>query len=162
MSFQRSVDGLLRVYRGLGLLTNTSAVDPSRERLNLGKATHGSMKTSRPLGFRGELPPSVEMEEALGRFVQVWERRLDEHSRGRVQTASGDRRSTARKAEDDAILREAGRDATEVAYLYGRTTEGVRKMRGRRGFDPDTGERIVKDNLTAPPPRRDEPTEGIA
>lgn len=111
---------------------------------------------SSDLHFRGDLPLPVEMERSFQRYVRYWTQRLKAEAEGRP--------SDARRATTRAILAEVGVDPTTVAFVYGSTTEAVRKLRGRNGRDPDTGqhkramqsERIdgkpsSRSPLTAPP-----------
>ena len=145
MTISESVEELVRIYRGTLLLPTASAIDYSRDVVSQGKGGHG-----KPPSFGADPPLSVQMEQALARFVRVWQRRLDEARAGANGRSSHDRTSTAKREEDKAILASIGEDPTALAFLYGRTTEGVRKLRRRHGLDPDTGERVKRDTLTAP------------
>jgi hypothetical protein len=144
---------LLRVYLDAQRLSNGSTVSlsdfaPGRH----GKGGHGKHgATTADLHFGRDLPLCVELERNLARFTKVYADKVDAERRGRREsTAGGDRRSKAKKAENRAILAAVGLDSTALAYMYGRTTEGVRKLRRCHGLDPATGEPVTRDTLTAP------------
>lgn len=147
------LERLIRAYRGSLLLSNVGAVDPeaAADRVSTGRGGHGSHKARTAPTFGAELPLSVELEHLIERLATVAERRLEDAKRGATGRPAQDKVGRAKRAEDAAILREQGRGATEVAYLYGRTTEGIRKLRQRSGLDPETGERLDRPRpLTAP------------
>lgn len=150
--FGTEVEELIRVYRASLLLPNPGAVDYGRDVVSQGKGGHGTHgERGRIATFGQDVPFCVAMETALARFVEVWEARLRREVSGVPGHApKGDKVGSAKRAEDRAVLACVGQDPTEVAYLYGRTTEGVRKLRQRNGLDADTGERARRDVLTAP------------
>lgn len=130
MSFGDSIREAVGIYRELLLQAEGRAVDTSAVRVS------GNKPGTIPPAW-ADTPAAVEMERQLGRFVTVWRNRLQAEQ----APSAGDRRSAAKRSTDAAILAAVGADPTELAYLHGRTTEGVRKLRLRRGLDPDTGER---------------------
>ncbi|HEX3241129.1 MAG TPA: hypothetical protein VHR18_13465 [Solirubrobacterales bacterium] len=95
---------------------------------SLAERVSSSKPGSSHLSFYADLPLSVEMEQSLLRWVQAWEQKVEGQT------------SDARRAQTEAILGERG-DPTAVAFVFGSTTEAVRKLRGRNGRDPDTGQR---------------------
>lgn len=146
MTFRESVERLLYLRRKSLLMADGAVQDTSRDVLHRG----GMHKGSSPPRSNGAM--TLDLEESFQRFVEVMARRVEAaqaEMRGNP-AVHGDTKSKARKAETDAILGEEGKDPTEVAYLYRRTTEGIRKLRVRYGKDPDTGySRDVKP-LSAP------------
>jgi len=98
----------------------------------------GSKAGSDDLYFRGGLPTSVEMERFYRRAADYWARRVE--GRDAPSTFRKDSRSEGKRDQTRAILAEVGMDATAVAFIYGSTTEAVKKLRGRNGRDPDTGQ----------------------
>lgn len=153
VTFAESIERLIRTYRESILLADASAIDYSRDVINHGSGGHGKHGTTTTTpSFGADVPLSVEMERFLARAGTVFARRLEAERRGATATVpNGDTRSKAKRDETSAILAEVGRDATEVAYLYGRTTEAVRKLRLRHGMDADRGERVrVLRPVTAP------------
>jgi len=120
-----------------------------------GPKISGSKSGSADLQFHGgDLPLSVEMERSFQRYTSYWTERLKAETEGR----------STRHVTTRAILAEVGVDPTTVAFLYGSTTEAVRKLRGRHGRDPETGQPVGALNqeridgkpsrqrpLTAPP-----------
>lgn len=151
-TFAGAIEELIRTYRGTLLLANAPAVDHTRVRVSRGSGGHGKHGTTTLAPTHGaDVPLSVEMEDALARFALVYSRRLDVEQKGAEgHVPHGDSRSAARRDETRAILAQVGSDPTEVAYLYGRTTEAIRKLRLRNGLDADTGERVRRQVLTAP------------
>gem|GEM_PF-6790239 len=128
---------------------------------SLSERVSGSKAGSIGLGFGADVPVSVRMEQSLLRWVGVWEREVEGQN---PALRSQDKVSSTRKAKTQAILGEVGMDPTAVAFIYGTTTEAVKKQRGRNGLDPDTGLRkgarrgervdgklMVQPPLTAPP-----------
>lgn len=103
---------------------------------SLSERVTGSKPGSSHLTFADDLPVTDEMQRSLQRWVDVWKRRVQEQS---PALPSQDKTSSARKAQTRAILGERGMDPTAVAFIYGVSTEAVKKLRGRNGFDPDTG-----------------------
>jgi hypothetical protein len=153
-TFVYNVNRLARAYKGGQMLSDVAAVDYGRVRANNGKGGHGKHgTTTRALGFGPDEPFIVEMEGALARFATVWERRLEAARTGAVpRAAKGDRRSGVHQAEKAGILGSRGMSATEVAYIYGWTEDGVRRARKMAAQDPATGEPVKRDRpLTAPP-----------
>ena len=148
MTSADSLRAIVATLRGAQLLAQAGAVDYGRDRVSQGEGGHGTHgERGRALNFGDDVPLSVEMERALARFATVWTRRLEAAQSGAPAfTVKGSRHNPAKRHEDAAILDHVG-DPTEAAYLYGRTTEGVRKMRLRRGHDPETGLRIRRDTL---------------
>lgn len=145
MQFTDNVKRFLQLHRQALLMSSAPAAAMDKEQLHPSSTKAGSKP---PTDFR---PLSGEMEESFARFVEVWGRRVEDERYGVVPTVNKhDKKSRARKAENSAILREEGRDSTEVAYLYGRTTQGVEKIRARAGLDPKTGLRLAPKPLTAP------------
>jgi hypothetical protein len=94
----------------------------------------GSKPGSSHLSF-DELPLSEAIERSLDRWLQAWRAQAEQ---GRT-IAKGDRTSAASKARTRAILGERGMDPVSVAFIYGTTERAVQQMRGRNGFDPETG-----------------------
>jgi hypothetical protein len=145
-----ALKSIVATYRGSLLLAQPSGIDyeAAADRVSKGSGGHGTHgERGRALDFGDDLPLSVEMERALVRFATVWGRRLEAAQSGAPAfTVKGSRHNPAKRQEDAAILAHVG-DPTEAAYLYGRTTEGVRKLRLRRGHDPETGLRIRRDTL---------------
>jgi hypothetical protein len=105
---------------------------------SLAERVSGSKPGSVDLRFGADLPVSVEMERSLLRWIEVWRRKVEGQN---PALPSQDKTSSARKAQAQAILGERGMDPTAVAFIYGTTTEAVKKQRGRNGLDPDTGQR---------------------
>ena len=98
-----------------------------------GSKVSGSKAGSAELYFRsGDLPLAVELERSFHRYLTYWTERVKAEAEGN--------RSDVRSAQTRAILGEVGMDATTVAFIYGSTTEAVKKLRGRNGRDPDTGQ----------------------
>jgi hypothetical protein len=122
---------LAAVYRRATLTSGASAA-PLSERVS------GSKPGSSLLGF-DETPLPARFEDALERFLVVWELEVD--GLGAETVRDQDKTSAARKAKTRAVLAEVGMDPTAVAFVYGMTTEGVRKLRGRHDRDPETGVR---------------------
>ena len=97
----------------------------------------GSKPGSSHLSFDDDLPLAVEMERFYRRAVDYWTRRIE--GRDAPSTFRKDSRSEGKRDQTRAILAERGVDPTAVAFIHGSTTEAVRKLRGRHGFDPATG-----------------------
>jgi hypothetical protein len=125
---------LAKLYRDATLTSGASAASLSER-----------VKESKPgaslLGF-DEDPLPVRLEDALERFLVVWEEEVAGTGAERVRDQ--DKTSAARKAKTRAVLADVGMDPTAVAFVHGMTTEGVRKLRGRHGRDPDTGVRLTE------------------
>lgn len=139
---------LNRVLGQLLLLADAGAIDQTRVRVNRGSGGHGTHK-GRGMAPEGafatleERSPVVQWSARFDRMLAIAERELTEAQSGRAA-------SPARKrAEDRTILKDyVGVDPTAVAYIFGRTTAAVRKLRSRNGRAPDTGERASRDVLT--------------
>lgn len=151
-------DVLLRLL----VLPEGRAVDPTMNgygtTISTGKGGHGTHKArgSAPSGaFDGleERAPVVKWAERISRILDAAERECEAYERGAQATGPAqDKVSDRKRGEDRSILADyVGEDPTTVAYIFRRTTEGVRKLRQRNGLDPDTGERITRDVLTAHP-----------
>lgn len=125
---------LAQVYRAATLSSGTSAA-------SLGERVSGSKPGSAHLSFDGDEPVTVRMEKSLARWLDVWEREVEGGVAGVV---SADRTSARRKAQTKAVLGEVGLDPTAVAFMYGMTTESVRRLRGRHARDPETGQRVTE------------------
>ncbi len=97
----------------------------------------GSKPGSSHLTFADDLPLSVELERFYRRAAEYWSRRVE--GQDLPSAFRKDSRSPAKKEQTRAILAERGVDPTAVAFIHGSSTEAVRKLRGRNGFDPDTG-----------------------
>jgi len=123
------------------MLQQGGVIDPSR---GYGPTPRGQQRPTPPPGTFApwsEQPLAAQYAERFRRLLLALERDLDAIERG---SQPGDRK----REEDRAVLQEKG-DPTFVAFIYGRTTEAVRKLRQRRGLDPDTGERMKRDLLTS-------------
>ncbi len=105
---------------------------------SLGERVSGSKPGSSHLTLGTDLPVSDRLVRSFARWLDVWEREVQGQRPG---VPSGDKVSAARKAQSKAILGEVGMDPTAVAFIYGTSTEAVRKLRGRHDRDPDTGQR---------------------
>lgn len=146
-----AIEELVRVYQASLLLSVPSGIDYGKDSISHGEGGHGSHKP-RSTPSHGQDPPiSVWLEEQVVRLSTVARRRLELETGATGRTAY-DTRGKARKAEDAAILGEVGRDATEVAYLYGRTERAVMELRKRGGKNPQTGDPLTREErpLTAP------------
>lgn len=131
MSLGRDLDELLA---RMALLPEPPAMDYAAPVVTTSKA--GS---SAPPNFH---PLAVEWSERVKRLLVAAERDL---ARAQARPTSADRRSDAKREADSRIVARVneGRDPTYVAFLEGRTTEGVRKLRLRHGLDPDDGTRMA-------------------
>jgi hypothetical protein len=105
---------------------------------SLGERITRSKPSSSYLSFGRDRPLEVRMAESFARWLDVWDREVNG---GGQRVNEEDTRSAARKAQTKAILGEVGMDPTALAFIYGMTTDGVRKLRGRNGRDPETGQR---------------------
>jgi hypothetical protein len=154
-AFAKNVEALIRVYRAGLLLPNAQAVDTSRDVVSNGRGGHGKHGTTTTTPtFGADAPLPVELERSLGRFVEVWERRLEAHTSAVDGDLSrpGAKTGAVKRAEDDAILRAVGLEPIDLAFVYRRSTEAVRKLRLRNGLDPETGERVPAPRpITASP-----------
>lgn len=125
------------------------------ERISGSKPGSGSPRLAR------DLTVSEELERTIRNVAEVYRRKAEG---GTVSVSSTDKTSSARREQNKAVLSEVGMDPTAVAFIYGMTTESVRRLRGRHGRDPDTGEhvsragrgkidgkRLRETPLTAPP-----------
>lgn len=146
-----ALERIVRAYRGSTLLANAQGVDYSRDVVSQGDGGHGKHGTTTTEPSFGDDPPlPVRIVGLVERVADVVERDLDVERRGPgARPAGHDRRSRAKRDEDQGVLSQRG-DPTRVAYLFGRTTEGVRKLRKCHGLDPATGERVKRDTITAP------------
>lgn len=150
-TFGPAVEATILAYRRSLLFANAGAVDTERDVISQGKGGHGKHGATTVAPTHGaDLPLAVRIERLQSRVATIVERWLAEEEERATGRPCHDRRSSAKQAETRAILAAVGQDPTEVAYLYGRTTEAVRKLRQRSGLDPDTGERVRRDVLTAP------------
>jgi hypothetical protein len=137
------------------LLPDAGAIDPTKDNISVGRGGHGTHKErgiapSGTFAALEERPAVIQWAARFGRMLDVAERELEEARSGAVATsAKGARTGAVKDAEDRTILKDyVGMDPTTVAYIFGRTTEGIRKLRGRKGLDPATGERAQRDTLT--------------
>ncbi len=169
MTLGESINALLNIWRRAQLLSETKAVDPTRGGLHTGITQ--SRNASAP-SFGRDLPISVDLERTLARLAAVYRARLDEAERG-VVTASAQRAVILAEAQllsgalglpesrvgqprtgerfvRDGILEAEGIDPTTLGFLYGKTTRAIQDMRRRAGLDPDTGEKVKRNVLTAP------------
>lgn len=105
--------------------------------VSLGERVSGGKSGSAHLEFSKDLPVSVELERTIRRVADVYRQRVGGRQSGVI---SADKSSAQRKAQTRAILGEVGMDPTAVAFMYGMTTESVRRLRGKHGRDPDTGQ----------------------
>lgn len=152
MTFADCLKRALGTYRRALLDANAPAVDTSRDIVSNGRGGHGKHgQRSAHLAFAQDLPVAVEMERSFARWCDVWEARLD--GADPAQSAPGAKTGKAKRAEDKAIVAAVGMDPTALAFIYRRTTEGVRKLRLRNGLDPDTGERTPRTRMLTEHPR---------
>lgn len=126
----------------LMLLSDVPGTDPSRDPVSTGKGGHGTHKTrgGAPTGTFApihERPLVVQYADRIERLCAAMEVDLAAEAGADVPSPAARKRR-----EDAAILAEEGRSPTWVAFVYGRTTEAVRKLRSRADFDPDTGEAV--------------------
>lgn len=142
----------------LVLLSDVGAVQ-STERVSMGRGGHGTHKErgKAPAGSLApfhERPLVVQYVERIQRVCEAMERDLETmREGGTVRRGPRDTRSPHYRAEAEDILREQGRPPVYLAFIYGWTEDGVRKLRGRNGLDPDTGERVSRrDILTSREP----------
>lgn len=131
--FSGAVRDLIRVARDASMLAEGRTS-------TLSERVSGGKPGSAHLSFGGDLPVVDRLEHSIRRLTEVYAAEVDGTGAERVR--SQDKTSAARKAKTRAVLAEVGMDPTAVAFVYGMTTEGVRKARGRAGFDPDTGVRL--------------------
>jgi hypothetical protein len=106
---------------------------------SLDQRVTGSKPGSSHLSFGSDRPLEIRMVESFARWLDVWEREAEQCPVSVVNDA--DHRSAAARERKRAILDEVGMDPTALAFVYGMTTESVRKLRGRNGRDPETGQR---------------------
>lgn len=99
------------------------AVSSLSERVSGSKPGSGNPRLAR------DLTVSEELERTIRNVAETY--------RGRAEGVSNG-------AQTRAVLDEVGMDPTAVAFIYGMTTESVRRLRGRNGRDPDTGEHVSR------------------
>jgi hypothetical protein len=147
-----AIERVIRAYRASLPLPNAQAIDYSRDVVSHGKGGHGKhgTTTTRPT-FGADAPLPVQIERMVERMARVIEARLEDELEGAQPNAARAKTGKARREEDRAILAAVGEDPTALAFVYGRATEAVRKLRQRSGRDPDTGERVPTPRpITAP------------
>lgn len=137
-----------RILLDLLLLLEGGAIDPTRDVVSTGSGGHGSHKArSAPPGAFARFHDRPLVEQYAERFERLCiaaERDLEAVRQGVDTRPARDTRSKRKRDEDRAILREVGRDPTWVAFVYGRTTDSVQRLRKRHGLDPNTGERAPR------------------
>jgi hypothetical protein len=136
----------------LMLLSDVPGTDPSRDPVSTGKGGHGTHKTrgGAPAGVftpMHDRPLVVQYVDRLERLCEAMEADVATVKHGSTNRPAADKRSAGKRRDDRQILGEEGRDPTWVAFVYGRTTEGVRKLRQRADLDPDTGEAVRRAHL---------------
>lgn len=138
--------------------------EASADRVSTGKGGHGTHK-ARGQAPTGALQSGLDRPEFIWwleqaeRLVLALERDVEHNARRPEGThARGDRESAVKRATDRRIVSEVyeGRDPTFVAFLEGRTTEGVRKLRQRHQRDPDDGSRLPASARPITAPARDQ------
>ena len=131
--------------------------EAAAERVSKGKGGHGTH------GARGQAPSGshtagldrpeflwwVERAECL---VLALEREVETNARRQEGVHPAADKQSARKRETDKRITSViyeGRDPTFVAFLEGRTTDNVQRLRKTAGKDPANGERLSERPLTA-------------
>jgi hypothetical protein len=126
----QAVNEFVYVYQ-CGLLSSDNRAATLGEYITKSRLDSGILEW-----IEDDLPLQVELERSFRRFTEYWRARV-EHGPSPIHKR--DRRSAAAKARNKAILGEVGIDPTAIAFYYGLTSEGVRKIRTNAGRDPDNG-----------------------